>query len=251
MSPSTIVYQRKPAPGVPGRECRVWQRHACDLQTACQPIAARLDKDVMWQATVCDISACGVGLVLRRRFEPGAGLAIEIPETDTRPGDTLLVKVVRVTPRPDGSWLMGCGFVSELGEDELEALLQLAHAQHAAPAPPPAKSGVPARPPEAATILRLNGSAPVAVPRIELVGLSRSGAPVQVEVRSLVLSGTWPAAAGTILRVRSANRAAQLPAVRIQINRCTLKGSRWSLDYQFVDPPTPEFRRLFGYRDEA
>src|SRR5580692_1103433 len=90
-------------------DCRVWERHACGLQTSCQPIAARADKDILWRATLRDVSATGVGMVLDRRFEPGAGLSIEIPGLGG--GNTLLAKVVHATGLPEGKWLLGCAFV--------------------------------------------------------------------------------------------------------------------------------------------
>src|ERR1043165_2571735 len=80
MAATTILLPLKPAPAR-RVECRVRERRPCGLKTSCQPIAARGDKDVMWPATIRDISVASIGLVLGRRFEPGAGLAIEVPGT--------------------------------------------------------------------------------------------------------------------------------------------------------------------------
>src|SRR5205085_47274 len=72
---------REPRANAPrtGRECRVYERHACGLETACQPIAARSDKDIVWRATVRDLWFEGtshdgqlVRVPVRRLFLTGA-----------------------------------------------------------------------------------------------------------------------------------------------------------------------------------
>jgi hypothetical protein len=200
-----------------------------------------MDKDLTWKAKIRNISTRGLGLVLGRRFEPGAGLAIEIPETDTRPADTLLAKVVRVNPQPDGSWLLGCAFVSELGDDELEALLQLA-----LPELPPDEVISPAQvEEEQATALSENESPAVLIPRLWLVNTAGQGVEAGVSVRRLFLSGSWPVPAGTFLKLRVANRG-DMRAVKVKVQSCRQADGRWTLTYRFVDAPSPELRRLFG-----
>src|SRR5262249_35993927 len=114
-------------------ECRVWERHPCDLEASCQPIAARGDRDRAWPGVIRDGSGGGGGLGLGRRFERGAGLAVEIPATASTPSEVLLARVVHATALPGGRWLLGCGFVSQLSDDELRRLLQLARPE----SPPP------------------------------------------------------------------------------------------------------------------
>src|SRR5262249_48166684 len=92
-------------------ECRVRPRHSCDLEASCQPAAARSDDDLHWPGTIRDISTAGVGLVLKRRFEPGAGVAIELPASGDCPEQTLLARVRHATRLPDGRWLLGCAFI--------------------------------------------------------------------------------------------------------------------------------------------
>jgi len=106
-------------------ECRVWERFPCGLHTLCQPIAGRGDMEMSWSAQIRDLSEGGVGVVLRRRFEPGAGLAIEIPESESSSTTLLMGRVVHTTSLPGGLWLHGCAFVSPLSEDELNRLLLL------------------------------------------------------------------------------------------------------------------------------
>jgi hypothetical protein len=74
---------------------------------------------------VRDVSAGGIGLLLRHRFRPGAFLTVEVqgPAGACRP---LAVRVVHATPVNPGDglcWLVGCILLEPLGEEELRALL--------------------------------------------------------------------------------------------------------------------------------
>jgi hypothetical protein len=115
-----------PATNRAGLGCRIGERYPLDLESACQPGASRNDRDLVWAATIRDISAGGVGIVLPRRFEPGTGLAIELPGQDGGAGETLLARVAHVQRLPEGGWLLGCSFLSELSDQELENVLQQA-----------------------------------------------------------------------------------------------------------------------------
>jgi hypothetical protein len=101
--------------------CRVFERYPSELPTQCQPLAARGDDEIVWQATVNNISAGGIGLLLQRRFEPGTGLAIELPDADFT--YTVFVRVIHALAQPNGRWLLGCSFVTPLSEERLNALL--------------------------------------------------------------------------------------------------------------------------------
>ena len=65
----------------------------------------------------------GARIILKRRFEKGAGLAIELPGNDRRECNVVFVKVVHVRAHESGGWALGCKFLSELSEDELQSLL--------------------------------------------------------------------------------------------------------------------------------
>ena len=97
--------------------------YPCELQASCQPIAAWLDRESVWPGTVSDLSTNGLGLVLGRRFEPGSGLAVELPASEVRCEETLLVKVAQVQSLPGGRWLLTCAFLSELSEDTVLTLV--------------------------------------------------------------------------------------------------------------------------------
>jgi len=248
MSASTILSTTN-LPPVRPVECRDRERQPCGLQTSCQPIAARGDKDVQWPATILDISVEGAGVVLDRRFERGAGLAIEVPGTRTQPGDTLLAKVVHTTALPGGRWLLGCIFVSELSDDDLLGVLALARAQQAFMQEEDAlaeeSGGRHSRKQHP-----VSGSGryrEVLIPGVNFEGTSNDGRVARVPVRRLFLSGTWPVPPGTVLKVKVAGQMTPLPEVKLKANSCVLGDGCWTLNYTFLEKPPVEILTLFGY----
>jgi hypothetical protein len=181
----------------------------------------------MWPASIRDISPKGLGLVLHRRFERGAGLAVELPGPDGKPVDTLLTRVMHITALSGGRWLLGCAFVSELSDDELGSLLRRAGAL---PAVSPGAVGT-----------------NVVVPDLAFEGTGNSGRVANVSVRRLFLSGEWPPPPGTLLKVKVANQPAELPGVLIRVNDCVLRDGRWTLNYTFITRPGADLMGVFGY----
>jgi hypothetical protein len=113
-----IVCLAGAAPGPPAPTRRASARHRCGRGGACRTLPACHDE--RWLATVRDISAGGVGLLLSRRFEPGVLLAVELPEGES--ARSVLARVAHATARGRGEWLVGCRFLSPLDEDELRLL---------------------------------------------------------------------------------------------------------------------------------
>jgi PilZ domain len=67
---------------------------------------------------VKDISAGGIGVLVGRRFTPGAVLAVELPATARAAPRLLLARVIHATPEAGGGWHVGCGLVyPSLGDD--------------------------------------------------------------------------------------------------------------------------------------
>jgi len=217
-------------------EFRVWERHTCGIETACQPIAARGDNAISWPGEIHDVSVAGLGLVLRRRFERGAGLAIDIPETATAPADTLLAKVVHVTTLPDGRWLLGCAFVSKLSDDEVWRLVAMGQGQHAG-------SENSANDDETTQLDLETGSK--VIQDVTWTG-SVGGKAVHRLVRRVHLTGMWPLAGGTILKVWF-GRHPQAKA-RLRIDLCCRQNGRWLVDYTFLGPVAPAVLHSFGHR---
>jgi hypothetical protein len=105
----------------PPVERRARVRHSCDREGNCLPVLA--GQNFQWSARVLNISQGGVALSLRRRFEKGTLLSVEMQRADNLPSDPFLARVVHVTAQPDGNWLIGCAFADELSDQELQALL--------------------------------------------------------------------------------------------------------------------------------
>ncbi len=108
--------------GQPARgERRARVRHPFRQQTCCYRASPRR-KGIRW-AAVRELSAGGVGLVLGRPFEPGERCTVELH--DRRRGATRLLaaEVVHVQDLGDGSFLMGCRFLTPLADGELRTLL--------------------------------------------------------------------------------------------------------------------------------
>jgi hypothetical protein len=100
-SPSPIVEQR------------AFARHFCE-------IGAVVDS---WPAKIENISRGGLKVIIRRRFEVGTILKVEIALQGEEIPSMLLVRVVRITQEPDGSWGLGCAFNQEISEEQLQELL--------------------------------------------------------------------------------------------------------------------------------
>lgn len=99
-------------------EQRDSNRYPCDQEAVTQALDA--PATVSWGATVKNISAGGMGVVLCFPFKPGTHLAIAIQTVEVR--RTLLVRVVHVLDQADGTWFLGCEFVRQLQDDEVEEI---------------------------------------------------------------------------------------------------------------------------------
>ena len=234
MSVQSPVFQA-PANLSLSAEFRVFERHVCGIETACQPIAARGDNDMSWPAEIHDVSVAGLGLILGRRFERGAGLAIEIPKTAAAPADTLLAKVVHVTAHPDERWLLGCAFVSKLSEDEVWRLVAMGQASR------PASS---ASSDETQLDLQAGTNLIQDVTWTGKVG----GKTVHRLVRRVHLTGMWPLASGTVLKVWFGRNPQE--KARLRVDDCRRQCDSWLVNYAFLDPPMSAVLRSFGHRSQ-
>ena len=101
-------------------ERRASVRYRSSRKGSCQTLSAH--RESCWEATVRDISPEGIGLLLPRRFEPGAVLSIELIDAREEQPRLLLARVVHATARPEGGWLVGCELVSPLSDEEAQTL---------------------------------------------------------------------------------------------------------------------------------
>jgi hypothetical protein len=230
-------------------ECRVYERKACGLATTLQPVAARSEQDIVWPATIRGVSEGGLGIVMGRRFERGAGLAIELPGNGHRPPQTLLAKVAHTTSLPGNRWLLGCSFVSPLGEDEVRSMVALAEALNAdAPKTSTPLPNILSGPPAPAEPLDTAGRIPV-MTDLWFEGEAQDGQIVRVRVRNLYLTGTWPSPPGTTLRIWARDRSTNPAGMLIEVIDCRKQDDVWTLKYRPVRPVSADVLRKIGLSD--
>jgi len=217
-------------------ECRVWERLACDLESSCQPLAARSGGAEGWPGRVQDISLGGLALVLKRRFEPGTGLAIAVPIAGEDTPVPLLVRVVHATRMSEGRWLLGCSFPNPMGEEELENLLGRARPKSVSPASP---TPLPQK-------IQTAVLEDLVLPGILFEGRTPEGKTLRLPVRNFFLKGTWPLKPGKVLRVWVGDRARYPKGVKVRVTACMKQGDRWIVKYAFVEAPSSDLRRWFS-----
>jgi hypothetical protein len=76
-----------------------------------------------WTASVQDISASGVCLRLKRRFEPGTLLAVELCRKKDGATRFVLVRVQWARQESARTWAIGGAFEGGLHDSEVEAWL--------------------------------------------------------------------------------------------------------------------------------
>ncbi|HWY88285.1 MAG TPA: PilZ domain-containing protein, partial [Gemmataceae bacterium] len=103
-------------------DCRRWTRFPCNVETACY--CCDTAPGERRSGRILNISAGGIGLVLRCQFSEGTLLHFELPQEMNLASPKILVRVVRVTEQGDGNWFLGCEFTDQLTDDELQALLR-------------------------------------------------------------------------------------------------------------------------------
>jgi hypothetical protein len=76
-----------------------------------------------WPGTLYSFSTQGVGLVLGTPFEPGVLLGVELTRRSRFFSSPRMLRVGRVSPRPDGTYLVECQFCYPLAFDQLYDLV--------------------------------------------------------------------------------------------------------------------------------
>src|SRR5947208_1825634 len=76
-----------------------------------------------WAGTLYSFSMQGVGLVLDAQFERGVMLGVELTRRSRFFSSPRMLRVGRVRPRPDGTYLVECQFCYPLAFDQLYDLV--------------------------------------------------------------------------------------------------------------------------------
>jgi hypothetical protein len=110
------------APAGVGTDQRSQPRHQCAIEATYQLLAD--EAEPKRPARVLNISTTGVGLVVDQPVTVGKLLTVELQVQGPGPGLTVLCCAVHVREQGPGEWLLGCNFITELGEQELNQLLR-------------------------------------------------------------------------------------------------------------------------------
>ncbi len=181
-----------------------------------------------WAAIIADISQGGVQLLLERRFEKGTGLAIELPGDGVHEPTVVFVKVVHLRRQDDGTWALGCRFISELGDDELQRLLTstnhvLSSSKH-----------------EEEQVDEISEPAEAETPHkrfltdVHLLVDSPSGAVVECLINRLNVTRSWPLTAGKVLCLNGKRKDESPWSMRIQVAECVAQGEGWEIQGRMV-----------------
>ena len=101
-------------------------RRACVRFRCTRPVPRRMAIAESYNSLdgwLVDISVSGLGLLLDSPLDEGTLLFVEMESSPEASPVELLARVIRATSTPEGEWLLGCEFVTPLGEEELRAML--------------------------------------------------------------------------------------------------------------------------------
>jgi c-di-GMP-binding flagellar brake protein YcgR len=76
-----------------------------------------------WPAKVLNLSAGGIALAVERDIPNGTLLTADLVGANGQTLETILICVVHITTREDGTQRLGCNFIRELEESDLRKLL--------------------------------------------------------------------------------------------------------------------------------
>jgi c-di-GMP-binding flagellar brake protein YcgR len=105
----------------PEQDQRSWVRHPCTLTANYQCVGE--EPAAPATAQVLNISASGVGLLLKEALETGSLINLNLHNSQGALVRTILACVVHRTLRANGEVVAGCNFIRALRDAELRALL--------------------------------------------------------------------------------------------------------------------------------
>jgi hypothetical protein len=215
-------------------DSRIHPRRTCSLPATCRPASSRDSKESRTAATIIDISQGGVRILLQRRFEAGTGLVVELPGAAPRESTVVFVKVIHVRAEDNGMWSLGCQFVQELSEDELERLLTATNHVH----PSLLDSYLDDSASESACGSVSASACDGILSEVHLLAETRAGNFVDYVIKRLDVSRSWPLTPGKILSVsgKTANHGPW--SLRIKVVQCVCHGDAWEIQGRVIEPAT-------------
>jgi hypothetical protein len=95
-------------------------RYASGHSCGCHAVGEGNEEN--WPATIRDLSADGVSLVVCHAFTAGEFLSVELDDPIEGVRNRLFVRVKHASPQGDGLWVLGCRLVNRLNAIELKQL---------------------------------------------------------------------------------------------------------------------------------
>ena len=117
--PQDTKPQRRSKPDL-NAERRVTVRHDVDLESSCE-MAFNTRRDT-WDATVQDVSSTGMCLRVKRRFEVGTVLRVQLKGLSEATTSTCVARVRWVKEDSPKVWVLGCAFPTPLSKTDLESI---------------------------------------------------------------------------------------------------------------------------------
>ncbi len=110
--------------GVTSRKAdsRQWPRFTANVTATVQ--LTNSDDQTHWPAKVLNLSAGGIALSVDREIRNGTLLTADLCAANGHTLDTILVCVVHITTGADGTRQLGCNFIREVAESDLQKLLE-------------------------------------------------------------------------------------------------------------------------------
>jgi hypothetical protein len=188
----------------------------CEIPTTCQPPSAWCKEP--WPAVIRNVFPSGLSLTLQRRFEKGSGLAIELPGIDGG-SSTVLARVTHIQSFEAGSWLLGCRFISELSDEEVQFVLDR----------DPGRL-VKGEPTAEQTVIE------AVIFQVRLP----SGQIGRWIVRHLENFGQWPLLRNCVVVLQIPGLSGPLGDIELKVKNCRRFRSYWVVDSTFQHLPSPE-----------
>jgi hypothetical protein len=107
-------------PPLDGRDRRTSARFVCDIETLCEP--GPTTAAAPFSVSVEDLSGGGLRLLASQPIDPGTILRVQWPGASPGSAYDIPVCVVRATGPINGVWTLGCTFLAEIDETDLERL---------------------------------------------------------------------------------------------------------------------------------
>jgi c-di-GMP-binding flagellar brake protein YcgR len=101
---------------------RTWMRYPCQVKATYQVVG--YEETPVCQVEVLNISASGIGILVGQPIEMGSLLNLELQQAGGASTRTILACVVHAN-QENGRWALGCNFIRELSEDDLQALVSV------------------------------------------------------------------------------------------------------------------------------